>query len=315
MTGARLFGHKIRSAPLGGTATVSALWESIIAIPPPPIPEPAIPLNTWVPPQQEKTIVAERMVRRWSSIIVTLVSGAGVFITPVDLVLIASIFGFFIAFLTWPKLSTQERRALKTALERAKSDWDGLAARWNTEASTEQFTKLFTDLESVRRQILELPGERARRMSALTAAQQKVQREKYLDRQRIDQAGLEGIWQSRISMLSAFGVETALDVDASRIRAIPGFGEVLTGRLVEWRRKLEQAFKFNPNEPIDSAETAKIEQELSAKQATWTQRLQSGGALLSQSRLGIITSREQLRPLLNQAWSELRLAEYRKKNF
>ena len=71
------------------------------------------------------------------------------------------------------------------------------------------------------------------------------QRTAYLDRFAIRSANISGIGPAKTATLVSFGIETAADVNRSAVLRVPGFGDVMTGKLVSWRRKHETLFKYD----------------------------------------------------------------------
>jgi len=79
-------------------------------------------------------------------------------------------------------------------------------------------------------------------------------------------------------MLASYGIETANDIDGSKIRQIPGFGAVLTSALVAWRKEHEKNFRFNPNEHVDRRDIEAFDRGLEAKRQTLQTALRQGPA-------------------------------------
>ena len=110
-------------------------------------------------------------------------------------------------------------------------------------------------------------------------------------------------------MLASYGIESAADVDRASIRAIPGFGETLAENLVSWRRGHEQEFRFNPNEPVDPHDVATLTREIDAQQSRLVTALRQGVLQLKHLEREINAARARLMPMLERAWSGLKLAE------
>ena len=72
------------------------------------------------------------------------------------------------------------------------------------------------------------------------------QRQAYLDRFSIYHANISGIGQAKTATLISFGIETAADINRSDILRVPGFGDVMTSKLLAWRREHESNFKYDP---------------------------------------------------------------------
>src|SRR5690606_6586791 len=121
-----------------------------------------------------------------------------------------------------------------------------------------------------------------------------------------------GIGSGRIAMLASYGIETAADERKNKILRIPGFGDVLAGRLVEWRRKHERNFRFNPNEGLDPRDIAALNRDLAIKTQHLVWTLQQGPVKLQRASREIAAARARLMPVLERAWTALKLAEARR---
>ena len=77
--------------------------------------------------------------------------------------------------------------------------------------------------------------------------------QKHLEAHKIERATIDSIGDGRKLTLRSFGIETAWDVKRQSILAVPGFGSALTGKLIDWRRSVEQRLGFNPNQPTEQS--------------------------------------------------------------
>ncbi|MCK8463615.1 topoisomerase DNA-binding C4 zinc finger domain-containing protein [Aliiroseovarius sp. S1339] len=84
-----------------------------------------------------------------------------------------------------------------------------------------------------------------RELMILKSNRESRQRQAYLDGFSIRRANISGIGPSKTATLISFGIETAADVSRSSVLRVPGFGDVMTGKLVEWRRRHESRFKYD----------------------------------------------------------------------
>jgi len=98
----------------------------------------------------------------------------------------------------------------------------------------------------------------ARELMMMKSNRESRQRQAYLDRFSIRRANISGIGPVKTATLISFGIETAADVNQSAVLSIPGFGDVMTGKLLAWRRGLESHFKYDrtPNAQDDADERA-----------------------------------------------------------
>jgi DNA-binding helix-hairpin-helix protein with protein kinase domain len=64
-----------------------------------------------------------------------------------------------------------------------------------------------------------------------------------LDSFPIEEGVIEGIGQERRRVLASFGIETAADIGGHIAYQVPGFGGVLTSRLMTWREERIRSLK------------------------------------------------------------------------
>lgn len=311
-TGVRLFGQRIAAWGPTGTVDIAELWKAISTIPDPG-PGPALPSERTFPPQ------ARRMLRGLPGIFRKVLSIALVFagLTACEKLskdggAIWALFLYGLAFVVWPRVSVEERAAAERAYSVAKAEWEGTLTRWKREASRHSFAEKLNLLEKARAELADLPNERRRRLAKLDAEREIGQKQRYLDRFRIDRAGIRGIASGRIAMLASYGIETAADIDRVKIMEIPGFGEVLTSDLVQWRQGHEMNFRFNPSEPIDRRDITAIDRQFEVRRQSLFSTLRQGPDLLRQVIQDINTARLRLMPILEKAWTTLKMAEARR---
>ncbi|MEQ9530323.1 MAG: hypothetical protein RLN59_00280, partial [Haliea sp.] len=85
----------------------------------------------------------------------------------------------------------------------------------------------------------------SREMMVMKSNRESRQRQAYLDRFSIRCANISGIGPAKTATLISFGIETAADVSQNAVLRVPGFGDVMTGKLVAWRRGHESRFKYD----------------------------------------------------------------------
>lgn len=95
-----------------------------------------------------------------------------------------------------------------------------------------------------------LPSRRAERYRELEKNKRQEQLRHFLQAQLIESASIKSIGAGRVAMLSAYGIDTAWDIDIQRVRQVPQFGPVLADRLVAWRRERERALVYNLSSPL-----------------------------------------------------------------
>ena len=122
---------------------------------------------------------------------------------------------------------------------------------------------------------------------------------------------MKGIGPGRSSMLASYGIETAADIDARKVKAIPGFGPALTAELMAWRRSHERNFRYNADEPLNPLDVAALDREIEASRRKLIAALQRGPESLRSIHREILVSRPALLPMLHDAWQDLKEAETR----
>jgi DNA-binding helix-hairpin-helix protein with protein kinase domain len=201
-----------------------------------------------------------------------------------------------------PWISEAQRTQALGALKRAEQAWQAAAQEWQTKASGPGFSGERRVLEDLKAKIDALASEREARLRALARPiAETEQRARYLGHYRIEDGRLHNIGVARCVVLRSWGIETAAEVDGTKITTIPGFGRNLTDRLVNWRWGLEQNFKFTPMSLTDPIEVQKLDRELAARRIRLVKELRTGIAGLEQR----VNSASNDRSVL---WSKLETA-------
>ncbi|MSR54502.1 MAG: hypothetical protein EXS09_14615 [Gemmataceae bacterium] len=73
----------------------------------------------------------------------------------------------------------------------------------------------------------------------------EIQLTHFLQQVFISDHDISDIGRGRKATLSSYGIETAHDISEEKVDEVPGFGTVLTARLVRWRRSMESRFVFD----------------------------------------------------------------------
>src|SRR5260221_2690690 len=309
-TRARLFGQRIATVGPTGAVDLAALWNAISSIPDPG-PDPVLPSERpWRAPRGVRLPSGSlKTFRKFLSIAFVCAGLAACSALAKDGGLIWALVSFGLAFAAWPKVSSERRATVERAYSAARADWEAALSRWKREAAREYFTEKLRALEKARMELADLPKERRRRLAKLEGEREMRQRQRYLDRYRIDRAKIKGIGSGRTAMLASYGIETAADVDRVKIMQIPSFGEALSAELVGWRRLHERNFRFNPTEPVDRRDIDTMDPELAAERQKLLSRLQRGHTVLRRLSQEINPARQRLMPTLEKAWTAFKIAE------
>jgi DNA-binding helix-hairpin-helix protein with protein kinase domain len=121
--------------------------------------------------------------------------------------------------------------------------------------------------ESLYRRLTEFPHREAERLAALDTARRHRQRQRFLDRFEVGDAGLKGFGPGLYATLVSNGIETADDVDSGKLDSVRGIGPKRKAALLEWRRGVEARFVFNSADPADAQERLRLQQMLRLEHA------------------------------------------------
>jgi DNA-binding helix-hairpin-helix protein with protein kinase domain len=313
-TGIRLFGLRIRSDGTTETANVEVIWRAIEAVQGPG-PDPVLPqAQTWSPPAGvAMPNIGARRTRKALSIAMILPGLVALFIAP-PVGLLVSIVLWIAAYAAWPRTSAAVRASVHQQYAGARAAWQSAADHWRREASEERFVRERDRLSKAHQDLAGLAEERRQRRLRLQQEREQRQLARYLDRFRIDRGGIRGIGPGRSAMLASYGIETAADINYHQVINIPGFGHSLTTQLLEWQRTHARRFRFNPQEPVDWQDIAALDRELEARRQSLLETLGQGPDTLRRTSQEITTARARLVPVLNDAWTALKLAEAWKSN-
>jgi DNA-binding helix-hairpin-helix protein with protein kinase domain len=123
----------------------------------------------------------------------------------------------------------------------------------------------------------------------------------------ISDAEIPGIGPTREQTLISFGVETAFDIDSAAIRKIKGFGKVLTGSLMAWKKQMAKEFRYDPNSSVPEAALRSLALKYRHLQDTLFGRLERGAAELEALATAVQQERETREPELRKlaaAWAQ-----------
>ncbi|WP_323600969.1 protein kinase domain-containing protein [Pseudomonas putida] len=270
----------------GGAVRVEDIWIAICKVPE----LPPLRIPTASPPNPE----AEPLPLGVFSTTAKRVMGMG--ISAVILCAWAAIGGFPPVYLTaimctWlglglfganAKREEQDRR--KDARALARRNYEATVAMLQREDGREQGISKRELLSRLKLEFDGLATREQKDLQKLRANAEKRQLTAYLERYYIEKALLPGLETAKRAALQAFGIETAAEVDAQRIRQIKGFSDSLTQVLVDWRTSHERNFRFNPATAITSADTIAVKRSIQKRAAEIRALMQQGLQDLQQGK-------------------------------
>ncbi|HVR46925.1 MAG TPA: protein kinase [Candidatus Binatia bacterium] len=201
-----------------------------------------------LPPDLRKRglILGGALAVAWSLILILLLTQHGMIASALAVVTLCA----------WPFVRIEgngELQERRDSLAAAREDFNRAEDRWRSLGGAMEYHELRARLEAVTNSLL---GQRQRydaEVSALKAHQQEANRRAFLDGQLIASSRIKGIGPKLTGTLAAWNIESAFDVDYTRIVNIPGFGPAKASALVSWRTGLEQQFNRRPPAPLADA--------------------------------------------------------------
>lgn len=172
----------------------------------------------------------------------------------------------------------QERAKRSQALKTAQLALDSVKVRWRKEAEEQQenFSLKRRELERKRTEYRELHPSYQRDRLRLEANQREAQLKGFLEQHFIDKYEIPGVGRGRRATLASYGIETAADVTRQALDKVPGFGPVLTNELINWRKRLETQFHFDPRKGINPGDITALDQRYAWKRVPLERALSSG---------------------------------------
>ena len=203
----------------------------------------------------------------------------------------------------------EARREFENIKRQAEAAWNAADRHWHGQGGDEGFRNKLRELEKDKAAYEKLPNLRLQKLRMLEQNVHQRQKQKFLDRYRIDSADIRGIGHARKIALRSYGIETADDVTRQAVLAVPGFGPVYTSYLMTWRNMIEQRFVFNPNQGVDPADRAAVEREITVAKTRLEEELQKGPRQLLQISSQIKAARRTMQPAVEQSLRALVQAE------
>lgn len=278
-------------APINLTQLINA----VRSVPDPGVPPPLrglIPAPTGVVPSAEVRQLRTLRVRRLSTAIVCGAAGLASSAFPsfgsVGQFLGLGACGVALLAVLAGKSS---RKTFDKALTEAERVWKENENRFSASASNQLFIRVRDDAQLLISQIQKLPAEEHKRIGDLASKVQQAQMQRFLESHSIEAAKIKGLGTARKLTLRSYGIETAFDVDSSRIERIYGFGPAKALALVAWRRSIESKFRFDPKRGVDPRDIAVVKAEIAKRQVDGETRLKNTLAALRRASVDALAIR------------------------
>lgn len=268
-----------------GNSDVVALWQAIERVAPPPSISLPTAAGITVSPSAEAAKAGKSGRKNAAIAVLSLLAAAG-------------IFAYFPAYwLVWGFLGLigvgrffegPETATFVKAYEAADLAYANAVSEWIQESGAERFQAAKSELLSSRQKLDALGEEENRRIAANQKDRHARQLRAWLEQFQISRSRIKGIGTAKIATLASFGIETAAEIERSRLLKVPGFGPVNSQPLLDWRRQLERRFVFKPqSDAADKQREAVIRADIASRAAVLRRELQGGPARLSKIAMEI----------------------------
>jgi DNA-binding helix-hairpin-helix protein with protein kinase domain len=191
----------------------------------------------------------------------------------------------------------------------ARTTWEEEKRDFERNAGSSSFNHARREAEDLIGRLQENLSEEARRLTDLTKRKRDLQLRDFLEQHDISLVKIKGIGDSRKLTLKSYGIETAADVEYTRIVAISGFGPAVANSLLAWRQKLERNFQFNPAKAIDPADINLIKLDYANMRANIEVRAQQAISKLQKAAADALAVRVNPGTRALDAWIAFKNAE------
>ncbi len=188
---------------------------------------------------------------------------------------------------------------------RAETGFRGAVADWRRRIGFEEAGRLRASLEDARADLMALPQDVARLTAEYEASRRDAQLQDFLETYPIRRAAIRGVGPAKLAGLASYGIDTAADVVAARIEAVPGFGPVTARPLLEWRRNLTGRFVFRAqHSPRETEDLRRIRQSGADRAAAHRVKLLRGAADLRSVAAIVAARRVGVDPVVSRLHAE-----------
>jgi DNA-binding helix-hairpin-helix protein with protein kinase domain len=205
-----------------------------------------------------------------------------------------SIFYIWIGLAIWGWVTFLDRKVEPDRFQRAYKDADKQVQReldiFVQRNGLTEIVKMRSDLDFAITAYRSHDDLLARELIKLKSNRKERQLQVYLDRFFIRSAKISGIGPAKTATLISFGIETAYDVTRAAVLQVPGFGKVMTDKLIDWRRSYEARFKYDgmPNAQ-DAADEKILRGNFAARKAKMESAIRDGLVTLQSAKTRLDT--------------------------
>ncbi|MBD8736242.1 topoisomerase DNA-binding C4 zinc finger domain-containing protein [Sphingomonas sp. CFBP 13706] len=182
---------------------------------------------------------------------------------------------------------------------RAETAFQGALSDWRRRIGFEEARQLRSSLDDAKADLIGLPQDVARHTAEYEANRRDAQLHDFLETFPIRRAAIRGVGPAKLAGLASYGIDTAADVVAARIEAVPGFGPVTARPLLEWRRNLTARFAYRAqHSPRETDDLRRIRQSAADRAAAHRVKLLRGAGDLRSVAANVATLKNVVDPVV-----------------
>jgi len=303
-------GTTVNFTPSGFVLTQA--WAAIEAVQPPPAPMiPSLDLSKFVAKPLPAGLVSDTKIALARgacvaiAILVTVASNGALW----WIAGIGALWGWNWASSIGAEQRSAERRRRAAARDSAKEVYERVVERARRDSSPARFHTRLEQLTSMKTEYSRSEQLLAEELAKLHSTAEARQKQKFLESFLIEDANIPTIGAGRKATLRSFGIETAADINRSRIMQVRGFKHALASALVTWRAGCESRFRFNSALAVTDADRSALRAKYAARRAAIEKELALAPAELSRIRQEAIASYQMIATTLQTAALDFAQAE------
>jgi len=200
-----------------------------------------------------------------------------------------------------------ENARVSDAARAAGDEWVSVVAAWQKKVGVESFLSKKRQAGEWAGEFQKLAAEKQVELNSVSSNRRATQLTAFLDGFEIRRAKkIKGIGPARLAQLISYGIETAADIERSRLLSVPGFGEAISRPLLEWRRSLEARFVYNPaSNAADQLEVSRVNEKYRLRSSSLERSLRVVVGELAQIRQQITTAMSRSDATIQAAYRRL----------
>jgi DNA-binding helix-hairpin-helix protein with protein kinase domain len=258
---------------------VVEVWRTIDRITAPPVAlEPVFQLADPPPSALAKAARSKRLERKLVGVVALAAAVATIVLLAAFWPVWLALGGFGLARL----FGDEDVPRFVKAFEVADREWADSVGRWQATVGAQRFLEAKEELAQAKRSFEGLAAAEKARLEEAQRNRREQQLKTWLEQFQIRRFRIKGIGTAKVATLASFGIETAAEVERGRLFRVPGFGPQSSQPLLDWRRRLEGRFVYDPRpNAADAQRVASILSNTATRAATLRLELSAGPAKLA----------------------------------